>query len=200
MAAPVAELNIPSSISIAVAATMKGSEVACSREFVLIRSQCRRSSAYAYTVKHCLFGLRRFLHSLPSSSSLPYSRRSTSSAGGVRSLTKALNTVHEVVESRPAWKRLVLQAFFAVSLAVALIIATALLLIGPWAARGWRTPNYHRQRLTLRAPALLSTRHGSCPRRHGAARTLCRSIKPCTSSNASRPPEAPKTTFLRPWH
>ncbi len=54
-------------------------------------------------------------------------------SGGVRSLIKALNTVHGVVESRPAWKRLVLQAFFAVSLAVALIIATALLLIGPWA-------------------------------------------------------------------
>ncbi len=54
-------------------------------------------------------------------------------SGGVRSLTKALNTVHEVVESRPAWKRLVLQAFFAVSLAITLIIAIALLLIGPWA-------------------------------------------------------------------
>jgi membrane protein len=54
-------------------------------------------------------------------------------SGGVRSLTKALNTVHEVVESRPAWTRLVLQAFFAVSLAITLIIAIALLLIGPWA-------------------------------------------------------------------
>lgn len=54
-------------------------------------------------------------------------------SGGVRSLTKALNTVHGVVESRPAWKRLVLQAFFAVWLAVTLIIAISLLLIGPWA-------------------------------------------------------------------
>jgi len=54
-------------------------------------------------------------------------------SGGVRSLTKALNTVHGVVESRPTWKRLVLQVFFAVGLAVTLIIATALLLIGPWA-------------------------------------------------------------------
>jgi membrane protein len=54
-------------------------------------------------------------------------------SGGVRSLTKALNTVHGVVESRPAWKRLVLQAFFAVCLAVTLIIAISLLLIGPWA-------------------------------------------------------------------
>jgi membrane protein len=54
-------------------------------------------------------------------------------SSGVRSLIKALNTVHGVVESRPAWKRLVLQAFFAVGLAATLIIATALLLIGPWA-------------------------------------------------------------------
>jgi membrane protein len=54
-------------------------------------------------------------------------------SGGVRSQTKALNTVHGVVESRPAWKRLVLQAFFAVCLAVTLIIAISLLLIGPWA-------------------------------------------------------------------
>ena len=54
-------------------------------------------------------------------------------SGGVRSLTKALNTVHGVVESRPTWKRLVLQVFFAVGLAITLIIATALLLIGPWA-------------------------------------------------------------------
>ncbi|MDX6380843.1 MAG: rane protein [Rubrobacteraceae bacterium] len=52
-------------------------------------------------------------------------------SGGVRSLTKALNTIHGVGESRPAWKRVVLQAFFALGLAVTIILATALLLIGP---------------------------------------------------------------------
>jgi membrane protein len=52
-------------------------------------------------------------------------------SGGVRSLTKALNAIHGVGESRPGWKRVVLQAFFALGLAVTIIIATALLLIGP---------------------------------------------------------------------
>ncbi len=50
---------------------------------------------------------------------------------GVNSLTKALNTVHEVWESRPTWKRVLLQLFFAPSLAVMIILAGALLLIGP---------------------------------------------------------------------
>ncbi len=52
-------------------------------------------------------------------------------AGGVRSLTKALNAVHGVEESRPAWKRLGLQVFFALGLAIAIILAMCLLLIGP---------------------------------------------------------------------
>jgi membrane protein len=52
-------------------------------------------------------------------------------SGGVRSLMKALNAVHGVGESRPAWKRLVLQVFFAFGLALTIILATALLLIGP---------------------------------------------------------------------
>ena len=51
--------------------------------------------------------------------------------GGVRSLTKALNVVHEVSESRPAWKRIVLQLSFAFGLAPTVILASALLLIGP---------------------------------------------------------------------
>ena len=50
---------------------------------------------------------------------------------GVVSLTKALNTVHGVGETRPAWKRVLLQVFFALSLAVMIILGTALLLIGP---------------------------------------------------------------------
>jgi membrane protein len=52
-------------------------------------------------------------------------------AGGVRSLVKALNIVHGVEESRPAWKRVLLQVFFALGLAVMIILGTALLLIGP---------------------------------------------------------------------
>ena len=52
-------------------------------------------------------------------------------AGGVRSLTKALNAVHGVEESRPAWKRVGLQVFFALGLAIAIILAMCLLLIGP---------------------------------------------------------------------
>ena len=50
---------------------------------------------------------------------------------GVVSLTKALNTVHGVGETRPAWKRALLQVFFALGLAVLIILGTALLLIGP---------------------------------------------------------------------
>lgn len=50
---------------------------------------------------------------------------------GVVSLTKALNTVHGVSETRPAWKRVLLQVFFALGLAVLIILGTALLLIGP---------------------------------------------------------------------
>ena len=50
---------------------------------------------------------------------------------GVVSLTKALNTVHGVGETRPAWKRVLLQVFFALGLSVMIILGTALLLIGP---------------------------------------------------------------------
>lgn len=54
-----------------------------------------------------------------------------SGSRGANSLTKALNTVHEVGEFRPAWKRLLLQLFFAPGLAIVMILAIALLLIGP---------------------------------------------------------------------
>lgn len=50
---------------------------------------------------------------------------------GVNTLTKALHTIYGVEESRPAWKRVGLQLFFAPSLAITLILATVLLLIGP---------------------------------------------------------------------
>ena len=52
-------------------------------------------------------------------------------SSGIRTLTKALNAVHEVEESRPSWKRYLLSFFYALSLATMVILATALLLIGP---------------------------------------------------------------------
>lgn len=52
-------------------------------------------------------------------------------SSGVRSLTKALNAIHEVEETRPGWKRYALSFFYALSLAIMTILAAALLLIGP---------------------------------------------------------------------
>jgi membrane protein len=52
-------------------------------------------------------------------------------SAGVRTLTKALNVVNGVEESRPSWKRYILSFFYALSLAILTIIAAALLLIGP---------------------------------------------------------------------
>jgi membrane protein len=54
-------------------------------------------------------------------------------SSGVRTLTKALNAVHEVEETRPGWKRYALSFFYALGLAVMVILAAALLLIGPQA-------------------------------------------------------------------
>jgi membrane protein len=52
-------------------------------------------------------------------------------SSSVRTLTKALNAVHEVEESRPSWKRYALSFFYALGLAIMVILASALLLIGP---------------------------------------------------------------------
>ena len=49
----------------------------------------------------------------------------------VNTLMKALNAIYGVGESRPGWKRVGLQLFFAPGLAMTIILATALLLIGP---------------------------------------------------------------------
>jgi membrane protein len=54
-------------------------------------------------------------------------------SSGVRTLTKALNAVHEIEETRSGWKRYVLSFFYALSLAIMVILAAALLLIGPQA-------------------------------------------------------------------
>jgi membrane protein len=50
---------------------------------------------------------------------------------GVNSLTKALHKIYGVTESRPAWKRIGLQLFFALGLATTIILAATLLLVGP---------------------------------------------------------------------
>lgn len=50
---------------------------------------------------------------------------------GVRSLTKALNVIYGVSESRPAWKKVVLPFLYALGLVVTIVLAAALLLIGP---------------------------------------------------------------------
>jgi len=52
-------------------------------------------------------------------------------SSGVRTLTKALNAVHEVEETRPGWKRYGLSFFYALGLAIMVILAMGLLLIGP---------------------------------------------------------------------
>jgi membrane protein len=49
----------------------------------------------------------------------------------VNSLTKALNAAYEVQESRPGWKRVMLQLLFALGLAPTVILGAALLLLGP---------------------------------------------------------------------
>ena len=57
-----------------------------------------------------------------------------------RTLTEALDAAYEVTETRPGWKRFALSALLGPALAVVVIAATALMLIGPqviaWVA-GW---------------------------------------------------------------
>jgi membrane protein len=52
-------------------------------------------------------------------------------SSGVRTLTKALNAVHNVEETRPSWRRYVLSFFYALGLAIMVILAIGLMLIGP---------------------------------------------------------------------
>jgi len=52
-------------------------------------------------------------------------------SSGVRALTKALNAVHEVGESRRLWKRYPLSFLYALGLAIMVILGAGLLLIGP---------------------------------------------------------------------
>lgn len=50
---------------------------------------------------------------------------------GVNTLTNALNAIYGIGEARSAWKRVGLQLFFAPGLAITIILAVALLLLGP---------------------------------------------------------------------
>jgi membrane protein len=52
-------------------------------------------------------------------------------SSGIRSLRRALNAAYEAEESYPSWKRYGLSFFYALGLAVMVILALALLLIGP---------------------------------------------------------------------
>jgi membrane protein len=52
-------------------------------------------------------------------------------SSGVRTLTKALNAVHDVEETRPGWQRYPLSFFYALGLAIMVILAMGLMLIGP---------------------------------------------------------------------
>jgi membrane protein len=52
-------------------------------------------------------------------------------SGGTRSMMNALNAAYDVPERRPAWKRYPLSILYTVAIAAILILATALVAIGP---------------------------------------------------------------------
>lgn len=54
-------------------------------------------------------------------------------SSGMRALMNALNTAYDVEESRPTWQRYLFSILFTLGLAVLLIAATALMLVGPQA-------------------------------------------------------------------
>jgi membrane protein len=56
-----------------------------------------------------------------------------SASAGVRSLMHALNVAYDVEETRPAWKRYPLSIVYTLGLALMLILAAGLMLIGPQA-------------------------------------------------------------------
>lgn len=62
-----------------------------------------------------------------------------STSVGVRSTMRALNVAYDVEESRPAWKRYPLSIVYTIGLAIMLIVAAGLMVIGPqvmmWLAR-----------------------------------------------------------------
>jgi len=56
-----------------------------------------------------------------------------SASSGIRSVMKALNTAYDVEESRPMWKMYLLSILYTVGLAILLIAAVAMMLLGPQA-------------------------------------------------------------------
>jgi membrane protein len=54
-------------------------------------------------------------------------------SSGVRAMMNALNVAFDVKERRPAWKRIPLSIFYTLGIATILILATALLMVGPQA-------------------------------------------------------------------
>jgi membrane protein len=57
-------------------------------------------------------------------------------SAGVRATMNALNVAYDVEEGRPTWKRLVLSILYTIGLAVLLILAAALMILGPQAMQG----------------------------------------------------------------
>lgn len=57
-------------------------------------------------------------------------------SGGVRGLMHALNIAYDVVEDRPLWKQLALSIIYTLALAAILIVALALMILGPQ-VMGW---------------------------------------------------------------
>lgn len=64
-------------------------------------------------------------------------------SAGVRAMMNALNVAYDVKERRPPWKRFPLSIFYTIGIAIMLILATALLMVGPQAVQ-WLA---HRVRL-----------------------------------------------------
>ena len=54
---------------------------------------------------------------------------------GMRSVMNALNVAYKVEETRPTWKRYPLSILYTIGLVVVVVVAAAIRLIGPWAAR-----------------------------------------------------------------
>ncbi len=54
-------------------------------------------------------------------------------ASGIRSLMKALNTAYDVEETRPVWKMFLLSILYTIGLAILVIAAVAMMLLGPQA-------------------------------------------------------------------
>jgi membrane protein len=58
-----------------------------------------------------------------------------SASSGVMSAMEALNVAYDVIERRPMWKRIPLAVFYTVSIAVLMLTAAALMVLGPQAAQ-----------------------------------------------------------------